>query len=60
MQANVVGALQEASEATLTSLFEDSMLCHTHTKQVTLKIVDMGLALRLRIDFVLCKKANTL
>ena len=59
VQASAVEALQEASKAILVSLFEDSVLCHIHAKSVTLKTVDMGLALRLRMDPVL-RRANTL
>lgn len=50
VQSTALGALQEASETILVSLFQDSVLCHAHAKRVTLKPVDMALALRLRQD----------
>ena len=44
IQEYAIGVLQEASEGVLTSLFEDSVLCHIHAKWVALTILDMGLA----------------
>lgn len=41
-------ALQEAAELYLTQLFEDSYRCAIHAKRVTLKPIDMQLALILR------------
>lgn len=41
-------ALQEASEAYLTSLFEDTNLCAIHAKRVTITPKDMQLARRIR------------
>lgn len=41
-------ALQEASEAYLAGLFEDSQLCAIHAKRVTVMPKDMALARRLR------------
>jgi histone H3 len=41
-------ALQEASEAFLVGLFEDAMLCCTHTKRVTLMARDISLIKTLR------------
>lgn len=41
-------ALQEASEAYLVGLFEDSMICAIHAKRVTIYPRDMQLARRLR------------
>lgn len=49
-QATAVDALQEASEAHLTGLFEDSNLCVLHAKRVTLFPRDITLARRLRGD----------
>ena len=37
----------EASETILVSLFQDSILCHAHAKRITLKPVDMALAMRI-------------
>ena len=43
-----VGALQEAAEACLVGLFEDTNLCAIHAKRVTIMPKDMQLARRLR------------
>lgn len=40
-QANAILALQEATEAYLVSLFEDSNLCAIHAKRVTIMIKDI-------------------
>lgn len=47
-QSNAVLALQEASEAYLVSLFEDTNLCSIHAKRVTIMAKDMQLARRIR------------
>ena len=47
-QAGALMALQEAAEAFLVSLFEDSMLCAIHSKRVTLMKRDLDLVRRLR------------
>jgi len=47
-QSNAVLALQEASEAFLVSLFEDTNLCAIHAKRVTIMPKDMQLARRIR------------
>nr|CDS28818.1 Histone H3c [Hymenolepis microstoma] len=47
-QSSAVGALQEAAEAYLISLFEDSNLCAIHAKRITITPKDMQLARRLR------------
>jgi histone H3 len=41
-------ALQEATEAYITGLFEDTNLCAIHGKRSTIRIVDMQLARRIR------------
>uniref|UniRef100_A0A0L8FTS7 Core Histone H2A/H2B/H3 domain-containing protein n=1 Tax=Octopus bimaculoides TaxID=37653 RepID=A0A0L8FTS7_OCTBM len=41
--SSAVGALQEASEAYLVGLFEDTNLCAIHTKQVTIMPKDIQL-----------------
>ena len=41
-------ALQEAAEAYLVSLFEDTNLCAIHAKRVTIMPRDMQLARRIR------------
>lgn len=46
-QSKALEALQEASEAFLTRIFEDSNLCCIHANRVTLFPSDMKLALRL-------------
>ena len=55
IQGAALGALQEAAETVMVMLFQDSVLCHVHAKCVTLKPVDMGLAMRLRTDDCLRK-----
>ena len=47
-QTAAVGALQEAVEAYLVSLFNDTNQCAVHAKRVTIQPKDMQLALRLR------------
>ena len=47
-QANAVLALQEASEAYLVSLMEDTNLCTIHAKRVTIQPKDIQLARRIR------------
>lgn len=47
-QASAISALQEASEAYLVSLFEDTNLCAIHAKRVTIMPKDMQLARRIR------------
>ena len=48
VQSAAVGALQEAAEAYLVSLFEDTNLCAIHAKRVTIMPKDMALARRIR------------
>lgn len=43
-------ALQEAAEAYLTGVFEDTNLCALHAKRVTIFPKDMNLAMRIRGD----------
>ena len=47
-QANAVLALQEASEAYLVGLMEDTNLCAIHAKRVTIHPKDIQLARRIR------------
>ena len=47
-QSSAILALQEASEAYLVSLFEDTNLCAIHAKRVTIMPKDMQLARRIR------------
>lgn len=49
-QSAAIGALQEACEAYLVSLFEDTNLCALHAKRVTIMPRDMQLARRIRGD----------
>ena len=44
-------ALQEAAEAYLVTLFEDTVLCSIHAKRVTIMPRDMKLARRIRGDW---------
>ena len=48
LQSGAVLALQEASEAYLVGLFEDSNLCSIHAKRVTIMPKDIQLARRIR------------
>merc|ERR1712139_366078 len=47
-QSSAVMALQEASEAYLIGLFEDTNLCAIHAKRVTIMTKDVQLARRIR------------
>tara|TARA_Y100000748_G_scaffold265099_1_gene234768 strand:- start:1520 stop:1930 length:411 start_codon:yes stop_codon:yes gene_type:complete len=47
-QSSAVLALQEASEAYLVGLFEDTNLCALHSKRVTIMPKDIQLARRIR------------
>ncbi|XP_068105488.1 histone H3-like centromeric protein A [Hyperolius riggenbachi] len=47
-QSMAIAALQEAAEAFLVRLFEDSYLCSIHAKRVTLYVQDLQLAQRIR------------
>lgn len=47
-QSSAVLALQEAAEAYLTSLFEDTNLCAIHAKRITIMPKDIQLARRIR------------
>jgi histone H3 len=48
VQSTAILALQEASEAYLIRLFEDTNLCAMHGKRVTITVKDMQLARRIR------------
>merc|ERR1711890_171683 len=47
-QSSAVLALQEAAEAYMVGLFEDTNLCAIHAKRVTIMPKDMQLARRIR------------
>ena len=47
-QLQAIVALQEAAEAFLVHLFEDTNLCAIHAKRVTIMQKDMQLARRIR------------
>ncbi|CAI9116878.1 OLC1v1018150C1 [Oldenlandia corymbosa var. corymbosa] len=47
-QSHAVLALQEAAEAYLVGLFEDSNLCAIHAKRITIMYKDIQLARRIR------------
>ncbi|XP_041451247.1 histone H3.v1-like [Drosophila obscura] len=51
-QSSAVMALQEASEAYLVGLFEDTNLCAIHAKRVTIMPKDIQLARRIRGELV--------
>jgi len=44
----IVNILQQAAEAYLIGLFEDTLLCAVHAKRVTIMPKDMQLARRIR------------
>ena len=46
--SSAIGALQEAAEAYLVGLFEDTNLCAIHAKQITIMLRDIQLARRIR------------
>ena len=50
-QAQAILALQEAAEAYLVGLFEDTNLCAIHSKRVTIMPKDMQLARRIRGEY---------
>jgi histone H3 len=52
-QASAVSALQEATEAYLVGLFEDTNMCAIHAKRVTVMQKDMQLARRIRGDHLM-------
>jgi len=47
-QSAAIMALQEAAEAYLTTLFEDTVLCAIHARRVTIMPKDMQLTMRIR------------
>ena len=47
-QSSAIGALQEAAEAYLVGLFEDTNLCAIHAKRITIMPRDIQLARRIR------------
>lgn len=47
-QSQAIQALQEATEAFLVHLFEDTNLCAIHAKRITIMQKDMQLARRIR------------
>lgn len=47
-QSAAIMALQEAAEAYLVGLFEDSNLCAIHAKRITIMPKDLQLARRIR------------
>lgn len=51
-QSHAIAALQEASEAYLVGLFEDTNLCAIHAKRVTIMPRDMQLARRIRGEHI--------
>ncbi|OCB91642.1 hypothetical protein A7U60_g1103 [Sanghuangporus baumii] len=59
-QSSAVMALQEASEAYLVSLFEDTNLAAIHAKRVTIQPKDLALARRLRGELFYLNSKDTL
>lgn len=47
-QSTAILALQEATEAYLVGLFEDTNMCALHARRVTIQVKDMRLARRIR------------
>ncbi|XP_019097310.1 PREDICTED: histone H3-like centromeric protein CSE4 [Camelina sativa] len=58
-QSSAVAALQEAAEAYLVGLFEDTNLCAIHAKRVTIMPKDIQLARRIRGERLISKMART-
>ncbi|KAF5773499.1 putative histone H3/CENP-A, histone-fold protein [Helianthus annuus] len=58
-QSSAVAALQEASEAYLVGLFEDTNLCAIHAKRVTIMPKDMQLARRIRVLLFMARTKQT-
>ncbi len=48
IQAQALAALQEATEAYIVGLFEDTNLCTIHARRVTITACDIQLAQRIR------------
>ncbi|MEE6509832.1 hypothetical protein FKM82_028080 [Ascaphus truei] len=48
LMAEALLALQEAAEAYMESLFQDSCLCSAHSNRATLRVEDLKLARRIR------------
>ncbi|KAJ9588616.1 hypothetical protein L9F63_028081, partial [Diploptera punctata] len=59
-QSSAVMALQEASEAYLVGLFEDTNLCAIHAKRVTIMPKDIQLARRIRGERILLYEGREL
>ncbi|EPZ30802.1 Histone H3 domain-containing protein, partial [Rozella allomycis CSF55] len=57
-QSAAIGALQEAAEAYLVGLFEDTNLCAIHAKRVTIMPKDIQLARRIRVGDKVIAKAD--
>ncbi|XP_062083428.1 histone H3-like centromeric protein CENH3 [Humulus lupulus] len=58
-QSSAVSALQEAAEAYLVGVFEDTNLCAIHAKRVTIMPKDIQLARRIRGERAIFKMART-
>ncbi|GKA47339.1 histone H3, partial [Tanacetum coccineum] len=59
-QSHAVLALQEAAEAYLVGLFEDTNLCAIHAKRVTIMPKDIQLARRIRGELAVCDQSCAL
>ena len=51
-QSNALVAMQEAAEAYLVGIFEDTNLCAIHANRATIQKKDMDLARRIRGDLM--------
>ena len=58
IQSVAIGIYQEAAEAYLVGLFEDSNLCAIHAKRVTIMSKDMQLARRIRGERIYLSSAE--
>ena len=56
-QSHAMHALQEASEAYIVNIFQDTGLCAIHAKRCTIMLKDLTLARRLRGETIV-KKNN--
>ena len=53
--SGAIAALQEATEAHIVGLFEDTNLCAIHAKRSTIMVQDMLLARRIRGEVLYCR-----
>jgi len=57
-QSSAIMAMQEAAEAYMVGLFEDTNLCAIHARRVTIMVKDMQLAKRIRGERIATSEPN--